>query len=90
MAPSLRNLLQSRTESLFDKDVKSSGILPSICEALNNYDLFNTSKYGSTVQPFPRTAIGNQLSKIKFVTSRVGCGWNFVLVIRTCMWHKLA
>ena len=36
MAPSLRNLLRSRTESLFDKDVKSIGILPSICEALNN------------------------------------------------------
>ena len=34
MAPSLRNLLRSRTESLFDKDVKSIGILPSICEAL--------------------------------------------------------
>ena len=41
MAPSLRNLLRSRIESLFDKDVKSIGILPSICEALNKYDLFN-------------------------------------------------
>ena len=41
MAPSLRNLLRSRTESLFNKDVKSIGILPSICEALNKYDLFN-------------------------------------------------
>ena len=91
MAPSLRNLLRSRTESLFDKDVKSIGILPSICEALKKYDLsLITSKYGSTVQPFPRTATENQLSKIKFVTWRVGCGWNFVLVIRTCMLHKLA
>ena len=41
MAPSVRNLLRSRTESLFDKDVKSFGILPSICEALHKYDLFN-------------------------------------------------
>ena len=41
MAPSVRNLLRSRTESLFDKDVKSIGILPSICEALNKYHLFN-------------------------------------------------
>ena len=49
-----------------------------------------TSKYDSTVQPFPRTETGNQLSKIKFVTGRVGCGWNFVLVIRTCKLHKLA
>ena len=44
MAPSLRNLLRSRTESLFDKDVKSTGILPSICKALNKYDLFKYFK----------------------------------------------
>ena len=44
MAPSIRNLLRSRTENLFDKDVKSIGILPSICEALNKYDLFNYSE----------------------------------------------
>ena len=89
MAPSVKNLLRSRTESLFDKDVKSIGILPSICEALSMICSI-TSKYGSTVQPFPRTATGNQLSKIKFVTWRVGCGWNFVPVIRTCMLHKFA
>ena len=41
MAPSLRNLLRSGTESLFDKDVKSVGILRSVCKALNKYDLFN-------------------------------------------------
>ena len=39
------------------------------------------SNYGSIVQPFPHTAIGNQLSKIKFVTWRAGCGRNFVPVI---------
>ena len=65
MAPSLRNLLRSWTESLFDKDVKSFGILPSICEALNKYDLF---KYFE---------IWFNSSKITFVTWRVGCGWNF-------------
>ena len=41
MTLSVRNLLRSRTESLFDKDVKSIVILPNICEALNKYDLFN-------------------------------------------------
>ena len=41
MAPSVRNLLRSQAESLFDKDVKSIGILPSICEALNKCDLLN-------------------------------------------------
>ena len=55
------------------------------CEALNKYDLF---KYFEIW--FNSTATGNQLSKIKFVTWRVACGWNFVLVIRTCMLRKLA
>ena len=41
VALSVRNFLRSRTESLFDTDVKSIGILLSICEALNIYDLFN-------------------------------------------------
>ena len=44
MAPSVRNLLKNRTESLLDKDVKSIGILPSICKALNKYDLFKEAE----------------------------------------------
>ena len=41
MVPSLKNLLRSRIESLFYKDVKLIGILQSICEGLNKYDLFD-------------------------------------------------
>ena len=53
MAPSVRNLLRSRTESLFDKDVKSIGILLSICEALNKYDLFNYFEIWFNGSTFP-------------------------------------
>ena len=63
MAPSLRNLLRSRTESLFDKDVKSIGILPSICEALNKYDLFNDFEIGFNSSTFP--TYGNWKSIVK-------------------------
>ena len=52
-APSIRNLLRSRTGSLFDKDVKSIGILPSICEALNKYDLFNYFEIWFNSSTFP-------------------------------------
>ena len=52
-APSVRNLLESRTESLFDKNVKSIGILQSICEALNKYDLFNCLEIWSNSSTFP-------------------------------------
>ena len=41
MALSVSNLVRSRIESLFDKDINSIGILSSICEALNKYDIFN-------------------------------------------------
>ena len=53
MAPSVRNLLRSRTESLFDKDFKSIGILPSICEALNKYGLFNYFEIWFNSSTFP-------------------------------------
>ena len=45
---------------MFDKDVKLIGILPSICEALNKYDLFNHFVNSST---FP--TYGNWKSIVK-------------------------
>ena len=40
MAQSVRSLFMSRAESYFDAGVTSLGVLPSIIEALNKYDLF--------------------------------------------------
>ena len=78
MAPSVRNLIRSRTKSLFDKDVKSTGMLLSICEALNNYDLFN---YFEIWFNSSTTATGNQLSKIKFVALKA-------VVVGTLFWSS--
>ena len=41
MAQSVRSLFMSRAESYFDASVASMGVLPSIIEALNRYDLYN-------------------------------------------------
>ena len=41
MAQSVRSLFMSRAESYFDASVTSMGVLPSIIEALNKYDLYN-------------------------------------------------
>ena len=60
MASSVRNLVRSRTESLPDTHVKLIGILPSICEVLHKYGLFNYFKICSIVQLFLLTATGNQ------------------------------
>ena len=73
MAPSLRNLLRSRTESLFDKDVKLTGILPSICEALNKYDLFNYFEIWFNSSNFPRYGTWKSIvkNKIRDLESRL-------------------
>ena len=63
MALSVRNLVRSRTESLFDKNVRSTGILPSICEALNKYDLFNYFEIWFNSSTFP--TYGNWKSIVK-------------------------
>ena len=41
MAPVVRNLFQIRCQNIFDPNIVSLGVLPSICEALHKYELFN-------------------------------------------------
>ena len=41
MAPVVRNLFEIRTQSYFDANIVSLGTLPTICEVLQKYDLFN-------------------------------------------------
>ena len=40
-APVVRSLFESRTQSYFDTNIASKGVLPSICEILHKYDLFS-------------------------------------------------
>ena len=63
MASSVRNLLRNWTENFFDKNVKSIGILPSICKALNKYDLFNYFEIWFNSSTFP--TYGNWKSIVK-------------------------
>ena len=41
MAPVVRNLFQIRSQSYFNANIVSLGVLPSICEALRKYGLFS-------------------------------------------------
>ena len=41
MAPVVRNLFQIRSQSSFDANIVSLGVLPNICEALHKYGLFS-------------------------------------------------
>ena len=71
--PSVRNLLRNRTESLSDTDVKSIGILPSICEALNKYDLFNYFRIWFNSSTFPMYGNWKSIvkSKVRYMESRL-------------------
>ena len=40
MTPLIKNLFDSRTKSFFDSDISSLGVLPSIAESLEKFDLF--------------------------------------------------
>ena len=51
MTPLIKNLFDSRTKSFFDSDISSLGVLPSIAESLEEFDLFITLKHGITA-PF--------------------------------------
>ena len=41
MSPAVKSFFDSRTKSLFDSDITSLGVLPSIAEALHKYELFH-------------------------------------------------
>ena len=41
LTPTVRNLFHCRVDSLFDESISSSGILPSISEAVHRYELFD-------------------------------------------------
>ena len=41
LTPTVRNLFHYRVDSFFDESISSLGILPSICEALHRYELFD-------------------------------------------------
>ena len=41
LTPTVRNLFRYRVDSFFNENISSLGILPSICEALHRYELFD-------------------------------------------------
>ena len=59
MAPVVRNLFEIRSQSYFDANIVSLGVLPSICEALHKYGLFSYFDSWFSDSVFP--TYGNQL-----------------------------
>ena len=65
MNPALRRLFELRSESLFDANINSLGILTSICEALHKFDLFHYFDKWFQNSIFPTYASWNLTRKRK-------------------------
>ena len=71
VAPVVRNMFQIRSQCFFDPNIVSLGVLPSICEALHKYELFN---YFESNSVFPSYAQWKAIvrSKIKVLKKMRG------------------
>ena len=65
----VKSLFQSRAASYFDPNIKSIGVLPSICDTLCKYNL-STLKLGFTTLSFLVTRNGSQLFTMNCVTAK--------------------
>ena len=66
----VKSLFQSRATSYFDPNIKSIGVLPSICDTLCKYNLFTYLKLGFTSLSSLVTRNGSQLLTVKCVTAK--------------------
>ena len=57
MTPALQRLFELRSKSLFDANIISLGVLPSICEALHKFELF--LYFDEWFQSSQHTRLGN-------------------------------
>ena len=60
LTPTVRNLFRYRVDSFFDENISSLGILPSICEALHRYELFDYFESWFHNSTFLVTRLGKQ------------------------------
>ena len=78
MAPVVRNRFEIRSQSYFDAIIVSSGVLPSICEALHNMDSSVNLTHGSQIV-FLAYSTWKSIVKTKIRESEENTWKNFVL-----------
>ena len=82
MVQSVRSLFMSRAESYFDASVASMGVLPSIIEALNKYDLYHFFVSWFHDSTFPKYSNWKCIVKTKV---KIMLGLIIVLIILACI-----
>ena len=89
MAPTVRNLFESRTESYFDTNITSVGVMLSISEVLVKYGLFQYFESWLTTPHVQPIQLGKELSEIRSKSLRGTHGLSFATLIQTCMLLRL-
>ena len=79
MAPVVRNLFQIRSQSYFDANIVSLGVLPSICEALHKFGLFSYFDSWFSDSVFPTYSQWKSIVKTKIREFEVNTWKNFVI-----------
>ena len=79
MAPVVRNLFQIRSQSYFDADIVSLGVLLSICEALHKHGLFSYFDSWFSDSVFPTYSQWKSIVKTKIRIFEVNTWKNFVI-----------
>ena len=77
--PVARNLFQIRSQSYFDANIVSLGVLPSICEALHKYGLFSYFDSWFSDSVFPTYSQWKSIVKTKIRKFEVNTWKKFVI-----------
>ena len=91
MAPVVRNLFQLRSQSYFDGNIVSLGVLPTMCEALHKYELFSSFDSWSSDSVFLTYSQWKSIVKTKIRKFEVNTWKNFVIahpsykLVETCL-----
>ena len=90
MSAVVKGLFRSRAASFFEADFTPIGVLPSICEALNKYDLFHYFQLWFLDSSFPSYSHWKSIVKLKFARGSHVNGINSALTTQACMLPRTA
>ena len=65
MPPTVKGLFQCRLDDFFNSSLTSTGVLPSICDALRKYELFHYLQFWHRDSSFPAYTQWKSIAKTK-------------------------
>ena len=88
MALAVRSLFSSRVDSFFDANITCRGVLPSVCDSLYKYNLFQYLELWFSESIFPTYTNWKAITKTKILEQKQMIGIYFALTTLVCEWLK--